>query len=420
MAKKRSTFGNFLPRGKKSKNDIIRVDDPKLAQFLADLASGQSAVLTEDLLATEDVGGVEANETFFEAGTPLEDIIRLMLQGTPTISINFQRVVDNNLNLFIWNTILYPGDEANVGGVGFTYDDPLLEVAKIQVSHQGAGGAIESFTTQFDGSAFTPNVNSVNVVDIADFTIGGITSQDPYITTNVAGGTTNNASLSVGFQLSMFNAEDNQVGNVQGASMYWAPPAFMINLNHGQIAAGDYTDFAQWEAQLSIYALGIGLSFASDRVLYEAAIKTRLEDPDWYPITKHTRNGVYDATAKEGYNQTGDFVTWAQPSVPDTVQIGLGDTGAPTTFYDANNPVKALFFIPNGGSVASNVNNFILKQGDGTLTYSSIDDWYFDIGANGLGFATTTDTVLINYRIIYLDQDNNIPPGATPLTFNNP
>jgi hypothetical protein len=419
MAKKRNTFGRFLPKGKKSKNELITVDNPKLAQFLAELSAGQSAVLTEYLLATEDVGGVEANVTSFEAGTPLEDIIRLMLQGTPTISINLVRIVDAALDIFPWNSILYPGDEETVGGVGFTYNDPLGEVTTVKVTHQLQTGPAEEFTQDADGNPFVQGSNTPIILDIVDFTIGGLTSTEPYVTYDPATpSSTSISALTIGFQLSMFDSENLPKGNLSTGEMHFAPPAFMINLNNNAVAtAGDYTDFGAWTAQATLYsALPNVFSFAADRATYEIGIRARLDDPNWHPIKKHTRNGQYHGNQNEGYNQEGDPVTWSQPSSITTV-LGTSNEGQ---YYDQDTPIKSLFFIPNGGGVANNVNNFILTQGSGTLTYSSYDDYYFDIGENGLGFAATTDEVLINYRVIYLDNDNNMPPGGNALTFNNP
>jgi hypothetical protein len=408
------TKGSFIPKGESGKRNRIVVDNPALAEFLKQLEGGKSAVLAEEIIATETVGGVVANETVFEVGTPLEDIIRLMLEGQPEAlpaSISMGTFLDGTQTEFDYASLRMPGEEATVGGVRFTFEDPQGEVTEIV--WQAQENAAEIFTEQADTSPFVQG-GTTNEIDTADVTVGGLNSDVPY-TTYVDGIGSNFSNLQSGWIIKMKNVEGNQVGNTVNRAMNWAPPAFMINMPEG--TGANALEAAYWiTSATQLWAAGFAFPGTDTTVVLNAAIAEYLQ-PQYYPIIRHTKTGNYGGTNTDVI--TGESVSWYQPdTITDTEQVGLGDTNTTTTFFDAAVPYRQLWFIPSGGQANTSFGNTV-SQGGGALDINSFTGlMYFDIGQGGLGLSSAGDVINIEYNMYWLNQTNALQPITAPITFN--
>lgn len=404
------TKGSFIPKGKSGKRNRIVVDNPGLAEFLQQLEGGKSAVLAEEIIATETVGGVVANETVFEVGTPLEDIIRLMLEGQPTISITMGTLLDDAQQVFDYQSLRMPGEEATVGGVRFSFEDPQGEVTEIVWVAQA--NAAETFTEQAGATPLAQGGVS-NTIDTADITIGGVASDEPYVTYQNGVGS-NVSKLQAGWQISMRDSEGNAVGNVANRVMNWAPPAFMINMPEG--TGTGITEAAYWITSTALWSAGFTFPGLDDINLIHLAVKEYLQ-PQYYPIIRHTKSGNYGGNDTDVI--TNSPVSWYQPNtITDTEQVGFGDTSLTTTFFDAAVPYRQLWFIPSGGQANTSFGNTV-SQGGGALDINSFTDlMYFDIGQNGLGLSSASEVVNIEYNMYWLNQTNALQPVTAPITFN--
>lgn len=400
MAKKRNTKGSFLPEGQTHPSKIIRVNDPALAEFLKDLQGGGGGSLTADINATENVGGVDA-PYLFEAGTPLEDILRQILEGVPTAGLTSFQLLDASQSL-IGNTPKIAGDEYTIGGIRFMYTDPADTVDVIV--YAPGSEATEDVTPPAEQGV-------TQAVDVAtDYTAGGNASDFAY--TFAQGGNASFAKLNAGFTLTMKDAEGNTVGQAANASLTWTPPAFMLN-----ILEGNGTSFAHWTLMSTVFQGG---QFATNAALILPALATYLQ-ADYYPIIRHSANGSYRYADSDWSSGQAQPVTWSQPNtISDTEQVGLGDTGSTTTFFDANIPYRQVWFIPAGGQVQPSGALFTdITAGGGSYSPNVVAATAdIDISQAGLGLSTSGTSCPITYRLFVSPQTNSVSPGGTPIQFN--
>lgn len=399
MAKRQfNSRGRFTPKNKPGKYNAIDVSSPQLAQFLAELEAG-SSVLAEDLTATESVGGVVANETVFTAGTPLEDIIRLMLEGIPTAGLSGFQLLDENLSLLA-DTVKIAGDEYTIGGIRFIYNDPAGLVDSIQYTPGNEAAEI------FAPPATQGQTNNIDVT--VDYTAGGTSSDFPYIFAQTGVGS-NNAKLTPGFSLKMIDAESNQVGNTVNTSLTWTPPAFMLNIPQttGQLSDWDslsgIINSGTYDALSGLLTPGLALLFNSI----------------YYPIIRHTKSGSYSSS---DIDVNGDPVAWYQPTtITANEQVGSGDQGVPQDFYPEAE-YRQVWFIPAGGQVTpSGAEYSNITVGGGTysptMMVNTVD---IDISQLGLGLSNSATECKITYRVFASPQTNSIFPGSTPnILFNS-
>lgn len=393
--KKRFLKGSFLPKGKTRPQDLITVDNPKLAEFLAKLGEG-GGVLSSDIVATIEVGGVTNVPVTFVAGTPLEDILRTILEGVPppaTASISnilLQLVNGDTISVGQTNPKM-PGDEVSVENISYTVYDPDTTIGTI--SYEPSNQTAED----------VPTVTST-LHDVTDYTFGGTTSDEPYTFADNQGGA-NISNLQRTFRLKAFDVENNPM-SIQGASvLHFAPPAFMLNIAEG--AAGDF-GFDKWVNIKDVLAAG-DITITGTDGLVVPQFKLYLTTSIYYPLVRHHHTGNYD------YPNTD--VEWLQDA-PSTAQLGSGDQGVEVPFFSEATPYVHVFFIPAGGALnVSGASFSVINNGTQQVT-GFVDHGIhtLDIGSSNvitsLEFSTSTSQCLIQYRIFSAPNPNSIGNGA--------
>lgn len=394
MAKREfNSKGRFTPKGKSGKHNSIDVSSPKLAKFLSELEAG-SSVLAEDLTSSEAVGSIDVGDVFL-AGTSLEEVIRRILEGTPTAGIQSFSLLDENQSLIPFTTTNMAGDELTIGGIRFSYEDPAGLVTEIVYA------PVDEATETVTGTA-----GLINNVDVTtDYTAGGPSSDFSY--GFASGGNGNVSRLSLGFGLKLNDTEDNQIGNTKNTSLAWTPPAFMLNMaTDGSFAWGDIAQSIEngiWSVVESLYLQALSVALGSS----------------YYPLIRHSKSGNYSGSDVDDNN---DPITWEYPAEYATGhRVGFGEQGGDVTFWEeGGTEYKQVWFMPAGGQASTYVN---ASAGSFTFNPTPLSAAVeLDISSNpttGLGFSTSTAECRIQYIAYVSPQTNSIFPGtSSPIIFN--
>ena len=398
MAKRNfKTKGSFIPRDQKGKHNRIVVDSPALAQFLTGLEAG-SSTLTEAITVGEAVGATELGQVF-EKGTPLEDVLRAILEGIPTAGISFFQLLDDSLNLLA-DTPKIAGDEYTVGGIRLIFTDPADQVDVIV--YAPGTEATEDLTPP-------PNQGVTQSIDVVtDYTAGGNASDFAY--TFAQGGNASFAKLTPSFTITMKDAEGNTIGQSETTSITWTPPAFMLQLNETGGGLGSWTNMKStieggaWDTSASLF-----LPWLSNRL-----------NAIYAPIVQHTKSGSYTSS---DVNTDDETVGWGYDASYNTVQVGFGDQGVEVPFYgDGTTEYRQVWFFPAGGQVNPSGASFSnITVGGGSYSPEEIATTIdIDIAQTGLGLSTSTTPCLITYRLYASPQTNSIYPVDTAtIEFNS-
>ena len=234
MSQRRRTKGTF----KTDKFGRIEVESPQLADFLSSLSSGASGVLLEPLEVTFQGGVGGADEGYvFDAGTSLEDVLRVICTGVPSTGLQGLDLYDGNATRTsgAGSTFLFEVgfevslDNFDVTLVGVNEFEPEINMLQVNVQNTPLVLA-QNLTVDTDASEIAGSFNVDNTADgIATanvLTLGGLTS-DFFVSPSTNGGAVSMESS--------FTARATLIdGGVKTTtlSMQHVLPAFVLNIKN--------------------------------------------------------------------------------------------------------------------------------------------------------------------------------------------
>lgn len=237
MRQRRRTKGTF----KTDKFGRIEVESPQLADFLSSLSSGSAGVLLESLEVTFQGGVGGADEGYvFEAGTSLEDVLRVICTGVPSTALQgldlyhgavTKTAGSSNTFLFEVGTEVTL-DNFDVTLVGVNEFEPAINKLEVSVQ-QDTFSLATDLTVDTATSEIKDNFNEDNTADYTAtanvLTLGDATS-DYFVSPSTSGGP---VSMTASFTASASLLAGGE--KTTSLSMQHVLPAFVLNIEQSSL-----------------------------------------------------------------------------------------------------------------------------------------------------------------------------------------
>jgi hypothetical protein len=398
--KRRRTRRSFLS----SNLGKLHALNPALADFLSNLSSGGAdAVLTNDFTASRTVGGVE-NETFYAAGTSLEQILIELLTGEVAGQITNFFISDPSAVIPVGDSnVRMAGDEPiEIASISYTINDPnsqfTADSGTATLTTNGVNGAL-TVGTGLGVDHGVGTYSNIAFDNSTTYTVGTNTGgyEDfPWTTNHFL-----NTTVAI-------TAEKSDATNTtpQSRTVQHVLPCFLLPV-HLMVDSVNYIDSATNETHITDMVPIIGSLEALNNYFQSL-------DPNYAPFTSATTNLLIEKLPHSTGATPWNSKEWSVPAVTPPV---LAPNFAGPGFIDA---WKYLLFVPRSRYEVTNAIPITVIQENSELTSSIVNTTGIPVDVNLTEFGIITDTPNlwnIPYQMYEFVNANALSDGASAVTF---